>query len=64
MRTAPTTPSQKGGRPKRKSPRNITLDRKLAEKFKKIAFDEGISFSSYIERLMREKLETLTAKQP
>jgi len=60
MRNDMSKPS-KMGRPRgrRKFPTNLSLDSKLAGKFKRIAFEEGISFSCYIERLMRDKLTEL-----
>lgn len=67
MRTAPkkdNQPTPLRGRPpgRHKSAKNLSIDKKLAAKFTVIAFNEGVSFSGYVERLMREKAVELGIK--
>jgi predicted HicB family RNase H-like nuclease len=59
-----STQLRKRGRPAKqvlKARQNITITPTVLKKAKRMAFVDGLSLSSWIEQLVREKLETSNA---
>ena len=61
MSKATKTPSQKRGRPRVKNLKarpSITMDAAIVKTARKLAMSEGLALSTWLEQLVRSKLET------
>jgi len=61
MATQSPTKTGKRGRPRLKTIKarpSITLDQAVLKAGQKLAFQEGVSFSAWLNRLVRERIQT------